>query len=91
MILVVLIILLFILLRWYTNNYEKYELGTDSYDIQVKPVEILDVEYNIGQSGEASFETYHLRFNPDNQTWDLYQGSSQDYVCLLYTSPSPRD
>ena len=80
MILVVLIILLFILLRWYTNNYEKYELGTDSYDIQVKPVEILDVEYNIGQSGEASFETYHLRFNPDNQTWDLYQGSSQDYV-----------
>ncbi len=80
MILVVLIILLFILLRWYTNNYEKYELGTDSYDIQVKPVEILDVEYNIGQSGEVSFETYHLRFNPDNQTWDLYQGSSQDYV-----------
>ena len=80
MILVVLIILLFILLRWYTNNYEKYEVGTDSYDIQVKPVEILDVEYNIGQSGEVSFETYHLRFNPDNQTWDLYQGSSQDYV-----------
>ena len=70
MILVVLIILLFILLRWYTNNYEKYELVTDSYDIQVKPVEILDVEY----------ETYHLRFNPDKQTWDLYQGSSQDYV-----------
>lgn len=80
MILVVLIILLFILLRWYTNNYEKYELGTDSYDIQVKPVEILDVEYNVGQSGEVLFKTYHLRFNPDNQTWDLYQGSSQDYV-----------
>jgi hypothetical protein len=80
MILVVLIILLFILLRWYTNNYEKYELGTDSYDIQVKPVEILDVEYYVGQSGEVLFKTYHLRFNPDNQTWDLYQGSSQDYV-----------
>ena len=80
MILVVLIILLFILLRWYTNNYEKYELGTDSYDIQVKPVEILDVEFNIGQNNQKLIETYHLRFNPDNQTWDLYQGSSQDYV-----------
>ena len=80
MILVVLIILLFILLRWYTNNYEKYELGTDSYDIQVKPVEILDVEYIVGPSGEFLFETYHLRFNPNKQTWDLYQGSSQDYV-----------
>lgn len=80
MILVVLIILLFILLRWYTNNYEKYELGTDSYDIQVKPVETLDVEYIAGPSGEVLFKTYHLRFNPANQTWDLYQGSSQDYV-----------
>ena len=80
MILVVLIILLFILLRWYTNNYEKYELVTDSYDIQVKPVEILDVEYIVGPSGEFLFETYHLRFNPNKQTWDLYQGSSQDYV-----------
>ena len=71
MILVVLIILLFILLRWYTNNYEKYEVGTDSYDIQVKPVEILDVEYNVGQS-EIQFEQRHLRLNSDKKAWDLY-------------------
>ena len=78
MILVVLIILLFILLRWYTNNYEKYEVGTDSYDIQVKPVEILDVEYNVGQS-EIQFEQRHLRLNSDKKAWDLYVGSSQEY------------
>ena len=80
MILVVIIILLFILLRWYTNNFERYETeyGTDFYGVQVKPVETLNI---IKQSGfTENFNIYHLRLNSDKQAWDLYPGSSEEYT-----------
>lgn len=80
MILVVLIILLFILLRWYTNNFERYETeyGTDFYGVQVKPVETLNI---IKQSGFTDdFKIYHLRLNSDKQAWDLYPGSLEEYT-----------
>ena len=80
MILVVIIILLFILLRWYTNNFERYETeyGTDFYGVQVKPVETLNI---IKQSGfTENFKIYHLRLNSDKQAWDLYPGSSEEYT-----------
>ena len=80
MIIVVLIILLFILLRWYTNNFERYETeyGTDFYGVQVKPVETLNI---IKQSGFTdNFKIYHLRLNSDKQAWDLYPGSLEEYT-----------
>jgi len=80
MIIVVLIILLFILLRWYTNNFERYETeyGTDFYGVQVKPVETLNI---IKQSGFTDdFKIYHLRLNSDKQAWDLYPGSLEEYT-----------
>ena len=80
MIIVVLIILLFILLRWYTNNFERYETeyGTDFYGVQVKPVETLNI---IKQSGFTDdFKIYHLRLNSDKHAWDLYPGSLEEYT-----------
>ncbi len=81
MILVVLIILLFILLRWYTNNFERYETeyGTDSYGVQVTPVETLNIKY-FYEHNDSWSDTAHLRFNSDKQAWDLHRGSSDDYT-----------
>lgn len=80
MILVVIIILLFILLRWYTNNFEKYETeyGTDFYGVQVKPVETLNIK-KLYLKNDDWIIPVHLRFNSDNQAWDLHQGSSDEY------------
>lgn len=80
MILVVIIILLFILLRWYTNNFERYETeyGTDFYGVQVKPVETLNIK-KLYLKNDDWIIPVHLRFNSDNQAWDLHQGSSDEY------------
>jgi len=71
MILLVFIIIVIILLFYYIKKIEKYDLVTDYYGVQVKPVETLDLEV----LDEGSL---HLRFDHSKQAWDLYFGDSSD-------------
>ena len=45
------------------------------------------------QSIITLFDKYEIPegFRPDNVAEELYGSDGLDYVCLLYTSPSPRD